>query len=159
MAWEYKREESTGFEPLPVGKYRIRIKSAEMAKSNAGNDMINLCFEVSGSRRLIFHNITLLKDRPDVTNRMLTAFFDSFKAIPDGSFDFAGWIGKVGACMTKQEEYNGKVNSKVHYFIAADKAGDIAPWVEPPEKDNAKSESSTGSNFEPVSDDVDIPFK
>ena len=42
MAWEFKREESKGFEPIPEGKYRIRDKSAEKAVSKAGKDMITL---------------------------------------------------------------------------------------------------------------------
>lgn len=133
MSWNYKREESTPKSaPLPEGNYRIRVKSAEKAVSkNSGNDMIALQFEVSGSNRLLFHYITFLVDKPEVTNRMLTAFFDSFKDIEDGNFDMSSWIGKVGACHVKHEEYNGDVKERLSYFLKADKQGDLPPWSEP----------------------------
>ena len=44
MAWDYERNESNGFEPIPEGKYRIRIKEAEKAVSKSGNDMLVLKF-------------------------------------------------------------------------------------------------------------------
>ena len=83
MAWEYKREESQ-FAVLPEGRYRIRIKSADKVVAKTGRDMLSFCFEVSGKSNLLFHNIVFLEDRPDITNRSLTQFFDSFKDIPEG---------------------------------------------------------------------------
>lgn len=132
MAWDFKREESTGFSTnIPEGKHRIRIKSAEKAVSKSGNDMLVLQFDVSGYGETLYHYITFMKDNPQMTNRMLTQFFDSFKDISDGEFDTAKWIGKVGACTVKHEEYNGNVNAKVGYFIHADKQGDLPNWKEP----------------------------
>lgn len=130
MAWEYKREERK-FETLPEGNYRIRIKDADKATSKAGRDMLSLQFEVSGSNTILYHYIVFLDDKPEITNRMLTQFFDSFKDIPEGDFNMRNWIGKVGACKVKHEEYNGNINAKVHYFIAANKQGDLPPWKEP----------------------------
>ena len=131
MAWQYAREE-TKFEVLPEGKYRIRIKSVDKAISKAsGNDMITLQFEVSGSNAVLYHYITFLNDRPEITNRMLTQFFDSFKDIPEGDFDMLNWIGKVGACVVKHQPYNGDMTAKISYFIKADKQDDLPPWQEP----------------------------
>lgn len=158
MAWNYERNESKSFKPIEEGKHRIRIKSAEKAQSkNSGNDMIALQFEVSGHTGLLFHYIVFLPDRPDVTNRMLTSFFDSFKDIPDGSFDLDKWVGKVGACMVKHEEYNGDTKAKIHYFIKADEAADLPAWVEPERKDADDGGSKT---FEPVpqQETYDLPF-
>ena len=39
MSWNYQRDESTGFKPIPVGDYRIRIAKAEKAVSKTGKDM------------------------------------------------------------------------------------------------------------------------
>lgn len=131
MAWDFKREESTGFSTnIPEGKHRIRIKSAEKAVSKSGNDMLVLQFDVSGYGETLYHYITFMKDNPQMTNRMLTQFFDSFKDIPDGEFDTAKWIGKVGACTVKHEDYNDNAKSKVGYFIHADKQGDLPNWKE-----------------------------
>lgn len=132
MAWDFKREESSGFTTkVPEGKHRIRIKSAEKAVSKSGNDMLVLQFEVSGYEATLYNYITFMPDKPEITNRMLTQFFDSFKDIKEGDFNMQNWIGKVGACTVKHEEYNGNTNAKIGYFIAADKQGDLPNWREP----------------------------
>lgn len=149
--WDYKRTEAenTGYTPLPEGKYRIRIKSADKAISKQGNDMLALQFEVSGSTTIIYHYIVFMVDRPEVTNRMLTQFFDAFGDIPEGDFNMANWIGKVGAAKTKNETYNGNTNTKIHWFVPADKQGDLPAWVEP---------ESAGNVFRDVTDtDSELP--
>lgn len=148
MAWEYKREEQK-FEQIPEGRYRIRIKSAEKAVSKKGNDMLALQFEVSGSRQILYHYISFLDDRPEITNRMLTAFFDSFSAIEDGDFNMTNWIGKVGACVVKHDD-DGR--ARISYFIKADKQGDLPMWQE------ADGRRVNSSGFEEVLDNDDIPF-
>jgi len=131
MAWQYQREENSNFTTnIPEGKHRIRIKSAEKAVSKSGNDMLALQFDVSGYNTSLYHYIVFLQDKPEITNRNLTQFFDSFKDIPDGEFDTSKWIGKVGACTVKHEEYNDNINAKVDKFIPADKQGDLPPWQE-----------------------------
>lgn len=131
MSWNYSREESSGFSTnIPEGRHRIRIASADKAVSKKGNDMLALKFDVSGYNTQLYHYITFMNDKPEITNRMLTQFFDSFKDIPDGEFDTSKWIGKVGACTVKHEEYNGNINAKVGYFIPADKQGDLPNWKE-----------------------------
>lgn len=132
MSWNFKREENAGFTTkIPEGKHRIRVASADKAVSKKGNDMLALKFDVSGYETQLYHYITFMNDNPEITNRMLTQFFDSFKDIPEGEFDTSKWIGKVGACTVKHEEYNGNVNAKVGYFISADKQGDLPNWREP----------------------------
>ena len=144
MAWDFKREESSGFATkVPEGKHRIRIYEAEKAVSKSGNDMLVLKFEVSGYEDTLYHYITFMNDKPEITNRMLTQFFDSFKDIPEGDFDTSHWIGKVGACTVKHEEYNGNVNAKVGYFIHKDKQGDLPAWKEPA---NSKTTSTAEEN-------------
>lgn len=143
MSWEFKREERK-FEVLPEGQYRIRVKSAEKAVSKNGNDMLVLQFEVSGSNTLLYHYITFMDNKPEVTNRMLTQFFDSFKDIAEGDFNMQNWIGKVGACKVKHEEYNGNESAKISYFIHKDKQGDLPAWQEPTNSEGAGTGSSAG---------------
>lgn len=145
MTWEYKREEAQ-FRPAPEGRQRIRVKSAEKAISKNGNDMLALQFEVSGSTATLYHYIVFLDDRPEITNRMLTQFFDSFKDIDDGDFNMNNWIGKIGACMIAHEKGDdGVVRARLKYFIAANKQDDLPPWIE------------MGGGFAPIPSD-DLPF-
>ena len=144
--WNYQRNE-TKFVPIPVGNYRIRIKSAEKKVSSKGNDMLSLQFEVSGKNSKLFHNIVFLPDRPEITNRNLTQFFDAFPGIADGDFNTANWAGKVGACSVKHEEYNGEMQAKVDRFIKADKQDSLPQWVEP----------ENGGNAPLTAPDVNVP--
>ena len=146
MDWKFQREEQQ-FQELAEGKYRIRIKSAEKAISSKGNDMLAFQFEVSGSNKILYHYITFLNDKPEITNRMLTAFFDSFTDIPEGDFNTSNWTGKVGACMVKHDE-DGR--AKISYFIKKDKQGELPPWKNP------DGTSVDPNGFMPISDD-DIP--
>ena len=146
--WQYKREEQS-FELIPEGSHRIRIKSADKAFSKSGNDMIAFQFEVSGYSSLLYHYIVFLDDRPEITNRNLTQFFDSFKDIPDGDFNMRNWVGKVGACVVKHDEYDGQKTAKIRYFLKADKQTDLPAWQEP---------KASGGAANPQFDEEDLPF-
>lgn len=155
MAWQYKREEKT-FEQIPEGNYRVRIKQADKAMSKKGNDMLTLQLEVSGSKQILYHYITFMDDKPEITNRMLTQFFDAFPGISEGDFNMRNWIGKVGACKVKHEEYNGNMQAKVHYFISADRQKDLPPWKEP---DGAKTDDNGYIEVNPADLDDLPPFE
>lgn len=146
MAWDYQREEQH-FEPLPEGRYRIRVKSVEKAMSSKGNDMLVFQFDVSGSNKVIYYYLVFMADRPEITNGKLTQFFDSFKDIADGDFNTANWVGKVGACMIKHEDYQGEKRERISYFIKADKQSDLPPW---------KEGGTRGTGFAPSP--YDVPF-
>lgn len=159
MSWNYQREESTGFKPIPEGDHRIRIKSAEKTTSKrSGNPMLKLEFEVSGYNSKIFHNIVFLADRREITNRNLTQFFDSFKDIPEGDFNTANWIGKVGAAKVKHEEYNGNTNAKIQWFIHKDKQGGLPAWKEPENGSNATMGAGVPDVNVPGDVSEEVPF-
>lgn len=156
MAWDFKREEGNGgfSTNIPEGKHRVRIKGAEKAVSKSGNDMLKMELEVNGyPNESVFNYIVFLDDRPEITNRMLTQFFDSFKDIPEGDFNMKNWIGKVGACTIKQEEYNGNINAKVGYFIPVNKQDDLPAW-----KGTAGAPTDAAGFMDVSGDEVDIPF-
>ena len=125
MEWNYQREEST-FEEIPVGEHRVRIADAEKAISKNGNDMLVLTLDVSGYRSRLWHYVVFMPDHPEITNRNLTSIFDSF-GIADGDFNLANWKGKVGACVTKQDDFG----TKVRYFLSKKKQEKLPPWQEP----------------------------
>lgn len=151
MAWTYQRQEQQ-FEAIPEGPHRIRIKSAEKTTSQNGKDMIALQFDVSGYPSTLYHYIVFLEDRPEITNRNLTQFFDSFGGISEGSFDLSTWAGKTGACYVKHEDYNGKTSAKVKYFISKEKQDSLPPW---------KGETTNNGgflSFEPGDDEIPFNF-
>lgn len=150
MEWNYQREE-TGFEVLPEGKYRIRVKSVEKAISSTGKEMLVFQFDVSGSARVIYYYLVFMPDRPEITNGKLTQFFDSFKDIPDGDFNMKNWVGKTGAAMIKHDEYNGEKRERISYFIKASKQTDLPAWEE-------SSAVSTVAGFAPIEQGYDVPF-
>ena len=147
MEWNYQREEST-FEEIPVGEHRVRIADAEKAISKNGNDMLVLTLDVSGYMSKLWHYVVFMPDHPEITNRNLTSIFDSF-GIADGDFNLANWKGKVGACMTKQDEFG----TKVRYFLSKKKQESLPPW---------KETSESGGKKKPVlqefEDPEDCPF-
>lgn len=146
MEWKFERVEQK-FEALPVGKYRLRIKDAEKAISNnSGNDMLIINFEVSGSNQTLRHYIPFLADKPEVTNRMLTQFFDSFGI--DGDFNLAKWKGLCGGCQTKMEEYQGEDRAKIAYFLNKKQQEGLPAW-----QDGAQKQPK----LTPVADE-DLPF-
>jgi hypothetical protein len=161
MGWSYKRE-ARQFPVLPEGDYRIRVRSVEKVKSKKSNrDMLAFQFDVSGRNEILFHHIVFMEDRPEMTNRMLTQFFDSFKDIPEGDFNLANWVGKVGACKVKHEEsdYNGgSIQARIHFFISADKAANLPPWSEPAgtkeKKPDWTDNKAAADDFMPVPEGV-----
>ena len=151
--WQYKREEQS-FEQVPVGKHRIRVLNADKAVSSKGNDMLALQFEVSGMNNILYHYIVFLNDRPEITNRMLTSFFDSFKDIKEGDFNMQNWIGKVGACKVNVDK-NDPDRTRLSYFIPADKQNELPAWKEPSASvGRAVAEMGVGARLE----EEDIPF-
>lgn len=122
MQWKFERVEQK-FDEIPVGEHRIRIANAEKAISKNGNDMLALKFDVSGYTSKLYHYIVFLPENPEITNRNLTQLFDSF-GIEDDNFNLASWIGKVGGCMTKEDEYG----TKIRYFLSKKKQETLPPW-------------------------------
>ena len=158
MAWNYTHEEQH-FELIPEGKHRVRIATAETTKSKTGRDMLALTLDVSGYNRVLYHYIVFLEDRPEITNRNLTQFFASFPGIKEGDLNPAHWIGQVGACTVKYEEYNGEMKERIGYFIAADKVKDLPAWVEPKSASASVPEyGATGEGFVDLGSDEDLPF-
>lgn len=122
MSWSYKREESQQFPQIPEGRYRIAIDSADKAVSKNGNEMLVLKFRVQGQNSQLWHYISFLTDRPEITNRMLTQFFNSFATIEEGDFNTQNWIGKQGACQVKHDQEG---RAKLAYFISANKQSEL----------------------------------
>ena len=154
--WNYNKDVKDGFEIIPEGKYRIRVKSVEKDKSkSSGNDMLKLQFEVSGYSSLLFWYITFNRNEPDKTDRMLKSFYKSFAGVAEGDRDTRNWVGKVGACTVKHEEYNGRMTAKVGYLIPADKQDDLPIWTSP----DGITANADGYMSIAEGADIDVPFE
>lgn len=153
MEWKYERTEQQ-FDEIPVGLHRLRISSAEKKISRNGNDMIELIFEVSGYTSRIWHYIVFLCDKPEITNRNLTALFDSF-AIEEGNFNTRNWIGKVGAGMVKHDDDG---HARISYLVNKSKQENLPAWKEP-SGGKAMTPNGQADGFAVVDDDKeDLPF-
>lgn len=144
MAWTYQREESNEYPELPEGRYRLMIESAEMAVSKNNNDMLVVKFAVSGSNSHLWHYISFLEDRPQITNRMLTQLFDAFD-IPEGDFNLNHYIGKAGGAQVKHDDQG---RAKIHYFLRRNQLDELPPW---------QGSTPTLAPM-PDEDDDDLPF-
>lgn len=145
MDWKFEEKENE-YKKIPVGKHRLRIESAIPKTSKSGKEMVELVFSVSGYNSKIWYYLVFLPDYPDITNRNLTAIYDSF-GIDKGNMNFDSWIGKVGAGQIKYDENE---YAKIHYFIKKEAQAGLPSWVEP------NSEEAVGE-FVTVDED-DLPF-
>ena len=157
--WKFNADDykENDFKPLDPGDYRVRIAEAEetTAKSS-GNDMIKLTLDVSGHASRLWYYLVLSPDNPQRVNQKLGQIFSSFGITP-GDMNVANWVGKVGACRTKHDQYNGETKAVVSYFLSKEKQETLPPWQEAPGK--ASVTGNTLAGFEGVaSDENDLPF-
>ena len=153
MAWSFQREERQ-WEIVPEGTHRVRVQEVRKRVSQTGRDMLEITFEVSGMKPTLRYYLVFLEDRPEISNRNLTNFFDSFGGIEMGDLDTNHWIGKTGACVVQHEDYNGNPTARSRYFVTADKQNDLPPWQNP---DGSKP---VGNGFMTIPDGIEeeVPF-
>jgi hypothetical protein len=94
---------------------KVKITGTQYKNSKAGNRMIALTLETPSGER-IYHYITFIPDKPDITNRMLDNFFKGFK-IKSGNFEFSEWLGQEAEAELADEEWNGRTYKKVKFFV------------------------------------------
>lgn len=142
--WSNYHREEAEFTPI-VGKIRCVITDVEEKVSKSGNNMIVITVNPSGSKAKVKY---WLVDN-DYFNRNATSFFDSFKEIEEGNFDFLTWIGAEGAAMFKEGD-NGY--AEIAYFISADRAANLPPF------EGTKPPRQTITTITESDDDSELPF-
>jgi hypothetical protein len=118
-----KYDPDVSFELIPRGIHRLRVVEAEEAVSKRGNTMAIVTFSVSGYTSKLFYYFV----DGEWFQRKIDPFFDSFSIQP-GDFNLKNWFGKIGAAQVIHEEYQGKQQAKIHYFIKRDKQMDLPSW-------------------------------
>ena len=136
------------FEQLEDGNYRAKIIKAEIKNGSYG-DYIQAEVEIEGHPKANPH-IFLLNDSPkkgfgsftleqamEMWNRTMSQFFASF-GIPEGDFEPAHWIGKVGEITVQQQRKNPQYNEIVPYKTKprkAEKKEEVATHTDSNNKD------------------------
>lgn len=152
MKWTFDANQydaNKTFELIPVGDHRVRIETVEeQISKNTGYEMLKLTLSVSGYGSKLFHYVVFMPDRSEITNQNLGTIFDSF-GIQQGNMNIYEWQGKVGAARVKHEQYDGKPQAKIAYFLLQSKQDDLPPWQEKGDK-----------NFTSVreEEEVNVPF-
>ena len=129
--WKFDASEveDREFEPIPIGKYRVRIEDVEEGEGK-NYPYYRLTLKVSGDNRKLWYYLSFMDgDKSRYTNTNLANIWNSFD-IPIGELDYTKWIGRVGAVNVKHEMYNGEPQAKVSYFIQRDKQDELPPWSE-----------------------------
>lgn len=111
------------FEALPVGKYVAKVAAAEEKTSQAGNQMINVTFEVVEGEaigRKVFDNYVLTEK----SLWRLKQFLASIGMGADGmvDIDLNDWLDRFLIIDVTQEEYNGNTRNRIK---ATSKAPDV----------------------------------
>lgn len=152
IRWKFDANQydpNKSFELIPVGDHRVRIETVEeQISKNTGYEMFKLTLSASGYGSKLFHYVVFMPDRPEITNQNLGTIFDSF-GIQQGNMNIYEWQGKVGAARVKHEQYDGKPQAKIAYFLLRSKQGDLPPWQEKGDKNFASVREE---------EEVDVPF-
>lgn len=106
------------FTPLPNSNYLVRIESVEFAKSQAGNDMLNMTYIVIGGDsdgRKLFDRLSLVPQAGWKLKNVLEAAGVPHAAVPgqgkgefDIDFDTDDCIGHTMVVSVGQETYQTK---------------------------------------------------
>ena len=142
--------EERDFEMIPAGDHRVRIADVVEKTFKSGNEGYEITFDVSGhSGKLWFYLVLNAADQKK-TNQALGTFFECFGITQYTMGNGKQWIGKVGGCRVKHEEYNGNTSAKVQYLLNRKKQEQLPPW-----KGNATAAPAAG--FTQVEDE--LPFE
>lgn len=110
-------------EPMLEGLYVLTIAKSEMKKSNSGNDMLSLEFDVQsdangeavpGNRKL-WENCSMLPQALFKLKNLLESIgYDTSAAI---DFEPLDLIGQSVQASVIQEEYNGEMRNRIKKFF------------------------------------------
>ena len=114
-------EVSTGgdYSILPVGEYEFEVSDLEKTFSKAGNKMAKITMDIifEGHKYKVFDNIVLMSNM----KWKIAQFFECLGLKKKGtelkSMPWNQVVEKHGRVKIKHEEYNGKTNAKVDFYI------------------------------------------
>ena len=134
---------------IPAGDHRVRIADVVERTFKSGNEGYEITFDVSGHNSKLWFYLVLNKADQKQTNQNLGAFFECFGITQHTMGNGKQWIGKVGGCRVKHEEYNGNQSAKVQYLLNRKKQDQLPPWQ------GKAAAPATGFT---QADDAELPF-
>ena len=155
MHWNYNAKQYDpskvgGYELIPEGDYRCRIKAATEAqtKREPVRDMIVLEVEISGYSRSLKYYLVLdgtSEEATQRTNQTLGTVFACF-GIQPGNFNLAAWAGKSGGCHIAHEDYTGSdgkehTSAKIGWFLLHEQCSGLPAWGIKPAKPKTPMET------------------
>lgn len=144
------------FAPIPEGDHRCRIEEVVEKKYSSGKTGLQLTLAISGYNSKVWFYLVLDPANVQRTNQTIGSIYSSFGITDTNLSHYASWVGKVGACRIKHEEYNGEKTAKVRFFLTQDQATkkNLPAWKEP--EGVKKQDDFATAGFTVTADDV--PF-
>ena len=142
--------EERDFTIIPAGDHRVRIADVVERTFKSGNEGYEITFDVSGHGGKLWYYLVLNKADQKQTNQNLGTFFECFGITNYTMGNGKQWIGKVGGCRVKHEEYNGSQSAKVQYLLNRKKQDQLPPW-------QGKAATAPAAGFTQVEDE--LPFE
>jgi len=118
------------FSPVPEGEYWLEITDVDQRRTQAGDPMINVEFEITRDRvdeyngRKVWTNITFFRDKTNKGAGIAIHFLHCIGEPYEGKFkvDIMNWIGKQVRAKLIIDTYTGKdgkpkTNNKVKWFM------------------------------------------
>lgn len=159
--WNYDESQysENNFQLIPEGDHRCRIEEVTEKTFRSGKSGLEMTLSISGYNSKVWFYLVLDPMNPERTNQSIGSVFSSFEIADHNLQHYASWVGKVGACRIKHEEYNGEKSAKVRFFLGANdsKRKNLPPWKEP---EGSKASQATASDgFTVIDNNVDdVPF-
>jgi hypothetical protein len=116
----------TGMKAIPEGTYSVKITEAELSKSQSGNPMVKVVFEVTEGKNKgakLFENVSL---QPQALFKLKSILLAVGYDIPDGAFDLDVNDLLDLECQVEvaHEKYEGKNKARIVEFIGEDEGDD-----------------------------------
>lgn len=123
--------EEKSFQLIPEGEHRVRISEVVEATSQTGKQMLKLTLDVSGYSSSLWYYLVFDPANSKMTNQKIGDLFASFGITNPNINAYQGWVGKIGACRVKHEDYKGDKQAYVWYFTNKKSQEKLPAWKEP----------------------------
>lgn len=123
--------EEKSFQLIPEGEHRVRISEVTEGTSKTGKQMLKLTLDVSGYSSSLWYYLVFDPANSKMTNQKIGDLFASFDITNPNINAYQGWVGKIGACRVKHEDYQGNKQAYVWYFTNKKSQASLPAWKEP----------------------------
>ena len=123
--------EEKSFQLIPEGDHRIRIAEVVEQTSSSGKQMLKFTFDVSGYSSKLFYYLVFDPSNSKMTNQKIGDLYKCFDITNPNINMYPQYVGRVGACRVKHEDYNGEKTARVWYLLNKQAQAKLPAWKEP----------------------------